>query len=234
MARLRAITPTIALLATGLGSISAADTPARLVVGENSIEEELRLPALLKPGRYSIGCHTEITASGRSLHAACYEMPDSPPSHMTDAVLEATRRARFEPATRAGIAAPVVVSYGVLIDTTLGEPLVLAVPNDFAERDRFGLLYTSPQRLVKAGQQTGLPPWEVRPRSPLWLKMRIDEDGKVTGYVLDDAGRASTRGIDKVRSRIERMRFIPGYHEDRPVAMLYTEPSYSLELGDPW
>jgi len=114
------------------------------------------------------------------------------------------------PATRAGIAANVYLVLAVLVDTRLGEPLVLAIPNNGADRGRYGLLYTAPQRFVDLQPRSTLPPLGVRSDSILWMKMRIDENGKVTDYSFENAERTSIRAIEKSEKSIASMEFMPG------------------------
>jgi hypothetical protein len=126
------------------------------------------------------------------------------------------------------VSTDVYLVLAVLVDTTLGEPLVLAVPNNGVERKRYGLLYTAPQRFIKLERHVGLLPLGIQRDALVWMKMRIDEGGKVTDYVLENADRASFRVVDTIRSRIDAMEFMPGYYKGKPVVMFYMEPYYSL------
>jgi hypothetical protein len=218
----------ILITALLLGSITSADTPARLVVGEDSIEASLRLPRNLNPGRYEVACEAEIGPTGRARYVACYQVMGLAPQELRSAVLDAVQSARYEPATRAGIAANVYLVLAVLVDTSLGEPLVLAIPNNGADRKRYGLLYTAPQRFVDLQPRSTLRPLGVLSDSVLWMKMRIDENGKVTDYAFENAERTSIRAIEKTEKGIPRMEFMPGYHEGKPAVMFYMEPSYTF------
>ena len=117
----------IALLGAGLQAADAADSPAQMVVGERSIEELLRIPDTLKPGRYSVHCGVKVGTSGWTLFVRCYSMTDSAPDELQTAVMHATRTSLFVPATRDGKPVDVFVMLAVTVDTTLGEPLILAV-----------------------------------------------------------------------------------------------------------
>lgn len=70
----------IVLFGAGSLPVRAADSPAQMVVGERSIEELLRLPDGLKPGRYAVHCGLKIGTSGWVLFVRCYSMQDPAPT----------------------------------------------------------------------------------------------------------------------------------------------------------
>ena len=105
---------------------------------------------------------------------------------------------------------------------------MLAVPNNGADRERYGLLYTAPQRFIKLERHPGLMPLGVQRDALVWMKLRIDESGNVTDYLLENANRASLRVVDTICSTIEDMEFMPGYYQGKPVVMFYMEPYYSF------
>ncbi len=143
----------------------AEDAPAQLVVGESSIEELLRVPPSVKQGRYAIHCEAYILRSGRAPQAYCYAMETPVPDELVDAVTKTALRARFEPAVRASAPIEVYAVFMVLVDTTLSEPLILAVPNNGVERKKYGLLYTAPQRVIQK-PSWGIPPERYFGRQP--------------------------------------------------------------------
>jgi len=132
-----------------LPRLGAADAPARLVVGQESIEELLDLPRDLPRGRYEVHCETLVGAHGNSLFAKCYSLTESAPRDLRLAVLAAIREARFVPAVRGGQAIAIHAVLMVVVDTRLAEPLILAVPNNGIEASRYGLLYTAHMRRMQ-------------------------------------------------------------------------------------
>ena len=111
----------------------------------------------------------------------------------------------------------------VRIDITSQESLVLAVPNNGVEAERYGLFYTAPQRFnefIWHGNHDPLESSDIL----LWRKLRIDELGKVIEYRLENVGNVPQWFVDDLAKQVERMEFMPGYYEGKPVPMAYIEP----------
>lgn len=84
---MRALLLVIALFGAGSLPARAADSPAQMVVGERSIEDLLRLPGKLEPGRYEVQCETFIDRTGSARYARCYSMSQRPaPEDLRQAV----------------------------------------------------------------------------------------------------------------------------------------------------
>jgi hypothetical protein len=207
----------------------ATDVPARLLLGERSIEERLRIPKSLEPGRYAVHCKVVITKTGYTNNVRCYTIDASAPRKLVEAVVHATMHSRFAPAIHSGKPAAVFALIMVLVDTTLPEPLVLAVPNNGVERKRFGLLYTAPQRFNEFS--LSLPDWPARDRHSVlvWGKLWIDEHGKVTGQSLTNVSHTPRQFLFEILDSVKRMQFVPGQHEGKPVSMLYMEPVRAID-----
>ena len=207
----------------GWQASASVTTPARLTEGPDSIESKFRLPEDLKVGRYIVQCEAWLRRSGRVRTFLCYSTEQSQ-RILVSAVARAGRQARFVPATRDGKAAEVSMQVMVRIDVTAQGPLILAVPNNGVEAERYGLFYTAPQRFnefIWHGNHDPLKSSEVL----LWRKMRIDEHGKVTEYKVErQAASVPQWFVEGLEEQIERMEFMPGYHEGKPVPMAYVEP----------
>lgn len=199
-------------------------THARLTEGPGSIEGLLRLPKGLQADRYVVQCEAWVGRKGRTQRFACYSAHDGQDA-LVRAVKAAGRRAKFVPATRAGVTVDVYMLVMVRIDTTQEEPLILAVPNNGVEADRYGLLYSAPQRFNEFTWHDDN--WGWRPgRIPLWQKMRIDEYGKVLESRVINASGAPNLLVERIEEHAKRMKFMPGYFEGKPVEMFYTEPVF--------
>lgn len=209
--------------------IEAADSPARLIEGKRSIEELLRLPLNLQPGRYTVHCEAYIMRTGNAPQAFCYPLQHPAPVDLVYAVTRAAARATFAPAIRGGRAIEVYAVFMVLIDTTLAEPMILAVPNNGVERRKYGLLYTSPQRIVNRPNYTILKQTYLGQRATKLVMMRfhIDEHGNVVDSVLDNITGESGVTLRRYERTMREYRFLPGYHDGRPMAMMYVEPYFS-------
>jgi hypothetical protein len=223
----------LAALFAWLLSISpaAADsvfTPARLLEGERSIEALLDVPDSLSAGLHVVMCETWITARGRAKDFDCYTEERRVELLLTEVEL-AGRQAAYAPAMRNEEAIAAYVLLSVRIYVTGGEPLILAVPNNGAEREKYGLLYSAPQRLTEI-DWPGAPTFDSmlqHDRMLVWQVIDVDERGKVTGYSLRNASRTHGHLVDQFRAQIAAFEFIPGFFERKPRAMRYIEPLYS-------
>ncbi len=211
------------LLLYGWQASASITTPARLTDGADSIESKLRLPEGLELGRYIIQCEAWLRRSGRVRTFLCYS-PEKSQRPVVDAVARAGRQARFVAATRDGKTAEVCMQVMVRIDLTAQGPLVLAVPNNGVEAERYGLFYVAPQRFnefIWHGNHDPLKSSDL----VLWRKMRIDEHGKVTEYKIEQpAAYVPQWFVEGLEAQIKRMEFMPGYHDGKPVPMAYVEP----------
>lgn len=210
---------------------SMADRPAQLVVGDGSIEARLRLPSDLDPGRYAIHCEAYVLKDGSVPQAFCYTLGEPAPDSLITAVTKAAERSRFVPAVRHRQFSHVYAVFMVLIDTTLAEPLILAVPNNGVERKKYGLLYTAPQRVLKK-PGWGIPPQNHaarRPHTYVLMQFKIDELGKVLDMKMNNLTGASARVMREYESVASQYEFLPGYHEGRPTPMSYVEPYFDVE-----
>ena len=199
-------------------------TPARLSEGARSLEALLRLPKL-EPGTYVVQCEAVVRKSGAIKHLTCYVENDLPEhlENLPRTVAKSGRSARLIPATRNGKPVDAFMLLMVRIHVTPNGPQVLIVPNNGADAKRYGLLYTAPQRLNE---------FEFRRRidcdCALWSWMQIDERGKVVSYRVDRTPNSNQKLYDLLEKQIQRMEFMPGLYQGKPVPMVYVEPLYSL------
>lgn len=200
---------------------AAVTTPARLIDGADSIESRIRLPEGLQPGRYDIKCDAWVRRSGRVRSFLCYA-PEEPLLPLANAVGFAGRGAMFAPATRDGKAAAVYMPVMVRIEINNSGSKVLAVPNNGVETERYGLFYTAPQRFNEFT-------WNARQRTffshraLLWMKLSIDEHGKLVDYLVTNVSNAPSYMVKRTELAIQRMEFMPGYFEGKPVPMFHVE-----------
>jgi hypothetical protein len=209
---------------------SRADSPAKLVVGHHSIEALLSVPSVLERGRYAVHCEAHILRTGRASQVYCYAMEAPAPDYLVDAVTKAALGARFVPAVRDREPIDVYAVLMVLIDTTLAEPLILAVPNNGVERKKYGLLYTAPQRVIDK-PSWGLPAARYFGRRPdrfVLMQFQVDEHGKVGDLSFRNLTDENPKTIHYIEERAREYAFLPGYHEGRRVPMLHVEPSFSV------
>jgi hypothetical protein len=219
------MTRALLLLIMLYGSHAAAGgitAPARLAEGPDSIESLLRLPEDLRPGRYQVSCEVWVRKHGRAESFICYHQDESPRS-VVKAVSSAGRRAKFVPAMRDGVPADVYMVVMVRIDMTAQGPLVLVVPNNGAEEARFGLQYTAPQRFNEFTWEGYSGP-DRGSSILLWQKMQIDENGTVVEFSVKNVADVPQFTVRSVERQIQRMKFMPGYVNGKPTAMLYIEP----------
>lgn len=229
----RSVGAAIWALSSAFAIAQAADVPARLLVGEESIEELLRFPKDLPLGRYEVFCETLIRRNGSAARSYCYSKADAQSERLAEAVERAARAARYVPATRDGTRVNVYMVTMAIIAITPQEPLVLVVPNNGVEKARYGLLYTAPQRLNQFSwhdptlDQVRLV--QAHRDVLVWMRLSIDEHGKITDKGLTNASGAPALVVDAIDRHIDKMDFIPGHHDGKPVPMLYLEPSFSSD-----
>ena len=148
----------IALFCAGLLPARAADSPAQMVSGKRSIEELLKIPEELKAGRYRLNCGVLIGTSGWVLFARCYPRTGYAPTDLLKAVMYAAKTSLFVPATHDGKRVEVYTTLTVTVDTTVSEPLILAVPNNGADVGKYGPLYTAPPTIRRQPPQSSAAP----------------------------------------------------------------------------
>ena len=215
----------IALFGAGLGPARAADSPAQMVTGKRSIEQLLHLPKDLKPGRYTLNCGVLIGTSGWVLFARCYPRTGSAPRDLLKAAIYAAQSSLFVPATHNGRKVEVFTTLSVKIDTTLSEPLILAVPNDGEDAAKYGPLYTAPQRYGGSHiSRPYIPLHDPLRTAVVWMRLQIDEHGQMTACTVINNADAPEWWVDAVNDAAKQMTFIPGHHEGKPVPMLFVQP----------
>jgi len=215
-----------ALLGAGLMPACAADSPAQMVTGKRSIEQLLRIPKGLRAGRYTLHCGVLIGTSGGVLFARCYPpTTDYAPRALYKATTYAARSTLFVPATRDGEKVEVYTTLTVKIDTTRSNPLIQAAPNDGADAERYGPLYTAPQRYGGSHvNPPNRPLHDPRRAAVVWMKLQIDEQGLMTSCTIINNTKAPAWWVDAVNEAAKQMTFIPGYHEGKPVPTQFVQP----------
>lgn len=204
-------------------------SPARLLEGERSIESLIEVPEALPAGLYIVQCETWISTSGQPRWLGCHS-DRKLPEDLVAIVERAGVQAAFAPARRDDKPMQARMQLSVRIYVGRGGPLVLAVPNNGADADKYGLLYTAPQRL------TGIR-WPVLTRvrdaylkdNPLliWLMLDVNEAGKVTQAALRNASQADADLVTAFELQMRQLEFIPGFFEGKPTSMMHVEPLYS-------
>jgi hypothetical protein len=215
----------IILLAQWVHVSDAADTPARMLEGKYSVENQLRVRAGTPKGRYRLSCESIIKKNGRTEYPFCYVGDESELPLQVAKLVAATQRAlryaHFAPATRDGAPTDVYMVLMARIDVTDQGPLILVVPNNGVEQSRYGLLYTAPQRLNDF--HLDLRPVSSKPVT-VWQKMYVDENGKVSRYEVMNSSNASAELLQHIKDSAMRTEFIAGHVDGKPVGMWYMEP----------
>jgi hypothetical protein len=217
----------VVLALFGAGLVPAhADSPAQMFSGKRSIEQLLRIPRGLKPGRYTLHCGVLIGTSGWVLFARCYPpTTDYAPRALYKAATYAARSTLFVPATRSGKKVEVYATLTVKVDTTRSDPLIQSAPNDGADAEKYGALYTAPQRYGGSHVNPPIRPLHnPRRAAVVWMKLQIDEQGQMTSSTVINNTDAPAWWVDAVNDAAKQMTFIPGYHEGKPVPMQFVQP----------
>ena len=197
-------------------------SPARLLEGEGSIESLLHVPQDLPRGLYVVRCEVLVSVRGQARAVGCYSEKE-PPGQLLSRVEHAASEARYGSAIRDGQPIEAYMQLMVRVYVAGDGSLVLAVPNNGADVDRYGLLYTAPQRLTKITW----PMWYEHYRLLLWPKLSIDEQGKVTAFTITDASGTPVHLVHHFESQMKALEFIPGFFDRKPRPMLYVKALYT-------
>ncbi|MDY6945240.1 MAG: hypothetical protein SXG53_05950 [Pseudomonadota bacterium] len=209
----------------------ASSTPARLTLGEDSIEELIRVPDGLALGQYKIFCEAIIAATGATQGFYCYSAAGTPVT-LVNAAVRAGEKASFIPATLDGQKQAVYMLMMVVVQITNSEPLVLVVPNNGVDAERYGLFYTAPQRLNSFRWRTSKVVPSQREDARVSMTMRIDEKGNVTERAAVNVSGADPLLLSVVDDRMSTLQFIPGYFNRKPAPMLHVEMMHFLGHQD--
>lgn len=225
----------LCMLAFG-STAHAASTPARLTLGEESIEELIEVPDDMPLGRYKVRCEGMVLPNGEAGQFNCYS--DQVHALLIEATARAVREAKFTPATVNGKKLGVYMSLMVIIQITKDkdDPLVLAVPNNGADADRYGLFYSAPQRYNSFRWRPDRFITRLRKDLRIFMNASVDEHGKVTQHSVTNVFGATPQLLEMLDRRIETMKFIPGYFHRKPAPMRYAElifPASLNSLEDP-
>lgn len=221
-----------AVLGTVIALLSSAhtqakDRPAALLVGEQSIEAALQLPKDLPRGTYEVFCESLILKIGRASRPQCYWMQDRHYQRLVIAVRRAIRKAHYSPAIRNGVSVDAYMLMMAIVTISDQEPLVLIVPNNGVERNRYGLLYTAPQRVSDFYWHKPSIPYTRDDPTLIWAHLTIDANGKITDKRLENATNASAVVVRAIDRDIEKSQFMPGEVDGQPMPMRYIEPWFS-------
>jgi hypothetical protein len=209
------------LLGSWIHVFAAADTPARMLEGKYSVENQLKVPALTPKGRYTILCEAIIKKSGRAEDPLCHVEASTRTFGLVAATSRALHYAHFAPASRQGAPIDAYMVLMARIDVTDRDPLILVVPNNGAEQRRYGLLYTAPQHVNEFYDDYSTV--STKPMS-VWMTMYVDENGKVSNGELIYPLNMSAEHLQHIKESMMRMDFIPGHVDGKPVAMWHMEP----------
>jgi hypothetical protein len=137
----------------------------------------------------------------------------------------AAKTSLFVPATRNDNKVEVFTTLTVKVDTTRSGPLIQAAPNDGADAGRYGALYTAPQRYGGSHVNPPIrPAHNPRRAAVVWMKLQVDEQGRMTACTVVNNTGAPDWWVDAVNDAAKQMTFIPGYHEGKPVPMQFVQP----------
>jgi hypothetical protein len=217
-----------------LPAVQAAHTHARLPEGDHALESLIELPKKLEAGLHKVYCEAQIDPTGRIRRSRfhCYTLDDFTAYSLAKAVKRAGYRAQFVPGTRDGVATDVYMVFMVRVFVPAeGEPLILALPNNGAEEERYGLFYTAPQRFNQFVWGRSLPTKARSRRMILWQDLEIDEHGKITKTLVTGIVGASGTVISTLEEEIKSMEFMPGLVNGKPTPMRYREPAFKYRTG---
>ncbi len=223
-------TITIALLVIGLAPVplalaeeaaappeAAQFLPAVSRTDNFSLAEQISFPWDYASGEdfsVSLACTVHVSDMGKLAHPFCLGGNDST-QNLERRILSATERAKMVPARYKGRRTPVVFKFTVIFSRSNGEASVSVVPNQFFNVDQFGPTYIAPQLMTNKTKAIGYPA-SCRGANVI-MRVTVNELGKVTA--AEPHRSDSDICVRRIKQRLARLHYIPGFVEGKPVTM---------------
>jgi hypothetical protein len=239
------------LRVTGVGAQSTSFVPAQFD-SDGQLARMRISPRDLGRGNdsLSIRCQGFVEIAGKLTDYFCAPPNPIEDQKVTRAVIGALQDQTFHAAEVGGVPVRVLMNFTVSIQCAGDACSVVPVPHHGFLREQFGEDYVAPQPVLSdnnwyAGFEDkiewiddwmpdisrnfdqGL--WPIRPR----IAVDVGADGAASAdgciYLLgaagDDQEQSNRRRLEQAMNSLGDTRFIPGFHEGRPVAMRFFEQS---------
>lgn len=224
LALVSAMLPGAVARETSEGASAARDdpatVPARFADGLEAAAAQIRFPNYKKDVSIFSYCFAALRVSGKVEWSHCLDYANFDDSRFRSAVARFLETARFSPAIVDGKRVPVVI-YSRVFFGRQGEQFAVGLdPNWGQDIDKYGLAYEGPQRPLGEPAFSGCSMGNM-------TTVLVSSSGHATGEVtfIDTSGfprlsRACERWITQT---LEDGRFIPAWHNGKPVDAVYTE-----------
>ncbi len=208
-------------------------SPATFKSGKESLEDRFFLPESSKDEEVTIFCSAVISVRGVIEEQRCnwdhinkpYRIPAN----------NATRNARLNPATVDGKKVIAYIKYAYKIEHKDGKSTVKVYPHHFVNSQYYGDDYIAPQSYVPGTELYSTDsiffgkPWverEVQRKciksARVFLKMKIEKDGKVSDVEVLDKPRPKSCG-KSIADAATEAEYIPAFYNGQPAASIYVE-----------
>jgi len=217
-------------------------TPARLVVGENSLEKSIDFPNVPGDLAVIVYCEAQVSSQGRLERNFCFRS-ENVDQAFRDAIDTTAESAKSTPAVVSGKPYRVRLWYRVAFVRKDDRSIVRVYPNWGRDFDKYGNDYEGPQRTTRQTKPRACSTrrtFEVSaidsfrfgfedPSIILIASLSIDADGKpASDVVFESAGNIeSSKCRSSLADSLKNAEYIPGHHNGISV-----ETTYVLPVGD--
>ncbi len=214
-------------------TVESRFSPATFKSGEDSLEARFFLPRTSKGEELTIFCSALISVRGIIEEQRCNWDHSNKPYRIPAG--NAIRNARLNPATVDGKKVIAYIKYAYKIQDKDGESTVKVYPHHFVNSQYYGDDYIAPQSYVAGTELDAMDsaffgkPWMERvvPRKCLksarvFLKMKIEKDGKVDGVEVLDKPRPKSCG-KSIADAVAEANYIPAFFNGQAAASIYVE-----------
>lgn len=207
--------------------LGSTNSPAQFAGGPSTLESAIEFPAVDEDVQFRMLCDMDVGEDGNIIDRLCHVGERRDARRFQSAIYDALRKVEVVPASRDGSPQRVWMQFSVDFDRSGTNRRVRVNLNHGHEASRYGLDYTSPQRLQRRDDIAFM-----RCTSPtfVWVRTVVDASG-VPSDSIQVVGRGTERCKRYMRIRFAEERFIPAIHNGESVESVYAEPFFDAE---PW
>lgn len=212
-----------------IASYAAAYTPAKFGNAEETLSQQITLPASFGEGVKTVAvyCQADVMSNGNINAVNCYE--SGALVSMQTVTESALKSATFTPATIDGKAVPVRMQMRVVYSLAGTQAPIVLLPNLGTLQAKYGTHYYAPQERLDTSDWYAHYTTKERGEGKLFFaegKMtrvmaNIEADGKVETISTLEAALRKQADAASIESSLKRSKFIPGFVQNTPTAMHY-------------
>lgn len=139
----------LALIATSDSCLAAGERPAAFRHGSAALENRIKYPKELPVGIHVLFCSGRVDYRGYLHDVTCYQLrnADKHLDHAIRSIAQSAENYRLSPAYKNGYPRWVWIDFSLVFVKASGKQVVKVLPNHLLSLKKYGIDYTSPQRL---------------------------------------------------------------------------------------